>query len=412
MRHLFFEQFEKNTKEHLSEYFSSVWLKRESYTRDLGPNQSMVCPAAVTFMRFGQNYFGFELHDVSDGEPFKRRHRRSYKSVEAYFDLFEQKSCDVGILVQGDQGQSTPTRGQGLSNVCLSQTRDLKAVERRFATTALSETWITLPEFEGPLVSFDRNVQVFSCEWVNAINASSNVFRCRHIWYLLVISTTLSSSAYKEVLRHHFPLESGRVLSAVAGLAPKQLAALKFSSFQNLYLDYRAKENDLVAHLKAHESDLCAALGAKRIIFHPRLQDQIDKTVIIPDMIVVRTNGDFDIYDFKLALLGKVSLVRGAKNRRRFIAELTEGLAQLAHYKAYFEREKNSEYAFQHFGIRAVDTKLGLIVGSWENLDAELAVEALRPYRDNYSILDYDTLTTLLIASADIGNQKQARPLA
>lgn len=125
----------------------------------------------------------------------------------------------------------------------------------------------------------------------------------------------------------------------------------------------------------------------------------VEDSEIRPDLLLRRSDGCFDICDFKLAKLDKKSLTRGPRKRRRFVDYINEGIAQLHNYKNYFSFPKNSDYALYNYGISINNPRLILIAGSYENINTQEALEACRPFRD-ITIIDYDTLSSMFQSSA------------
>jgi hypothetical protein len=192
----------------------------------------------------------------------------------------------------------------------------------------------------------------------------------------------------------------GMVLAASA-LHQSVLTATSFSSFAMMN-DMR--EPTIGDFLYRHEDILKGSLGASSVIAQPELPwlegnpDSSEKS-IIPDALLGRGDGKFDICDFKLPLLNKKSITKAAHRRRRFIDSVSEGVAQLANYADYFTWDANARVAFEQYGVKVEDPRLILIVGSLENVESNRVAEAARSLSGNYEIIDYDTLIQMYLKS-------------
>jgi hypothetical protein len=124
---------------------------------------------------------------------------------------------------------------------------------------------------------------------------------------------------------------------------------------------------------------------------------------INPDLLVKRTDGFFDIYDFKLAKTERARLTKGERKRRRFVDYVAEGVHQLANYREYFTYPKNAEFAERKFGVKIKEPKLVLIAGHAENIVRDEVLQACRPYHDVH-LVDYDTLATMFISPKPVSH--------
>jgi hypothetical protein len=119
---------------------------------------------------------------------------------------------------------------------------------------------------------------------------------------------------------------------------------------------------------------------------------------INPDLLVEREDGDFDIYDLKTALLLNRSIAIAKRPRRRFIQVIEDGIAQLAHYRSYFQYEQNRAVALAKYGATVRDPRLVLVAGTASNADPQEVEEALRRFGD-VKILTYDALMQAFLRS-------------
>ena len=92
----------------------------------------------------------------------------------------------------------------------------------------------------------------------------------------------------------------------------------------------------------------------------------------------------------------ETSLTTGKPSRTNFKSQITNGLAQLAHYKSYFDDPANATYAEQTFGIRVNNPELILIVGNRDNLYEDEVSKASSLYAQCFHVLDYDSVASLV----------------
>jgi len=174
--------------------------------------------------------------------------------------------------------------------------------------------------------------------------------------------------------------------------------------FTNLFLFPGLKEQSITRFLKGNPSFLESAFSSKSSIYHPKLDwiegnDQSKDKAIIPDVLLQRPDGYWDICDFKTARLDKTNITKGGHRRRRFIDCVHEGIAQLANYDEYFKHRLNQDHARLRHGVAVSDPTLYLVVGNYENTVTDEVREAARSLGPNYRIVDFDTLVALYLGS-------------
>jgi len=123
-----------------------------------------------------------------------------------------------------------------------------------------------------------------------------------------------------------------------------------------------------------------------------------EKETLIPDYLMEREDGSFDILDLKKGLIDK-SLTIGGKSRRRLNSYCYELVAQLEGYKRYFASPQNSKWAWENLGIKLNDSpRLIGIVGNQNSFFQEEIDEALLVHRENVTLYSYNSLCDLLIS--------------
>lgn len=130
----------------------------------------------------------------------------------------------------------------------------------------------------------------------------------------------------------------------------------------------------------------------------------------IPDFLMKRKTGFYDILDLKTGAIKYKSITRykkvgkRGKARLRFNNYVSELIAQLKDYERYFNSEKNLEWAKNKFGIKIKDMKLIGIVGNYNNFDRMEVDIALEQYKDNIIIMSYSDLINLLKLNSKTNN--------
>jgi len=176
------------------------------------------------------------------------------------------------------------------------------------------------------------------------------------------------------------------------------------SHLVNLFLSPQVRETTINKFLEENPEVLIRAVGAKKAL-HEKSLDWIEPFMpegersIQPDILVQNSEGFYDIYELKTALLLKKNITKGKRKRRRFIDIVEEGLSQLANYDDYFKSVPNLEYAKVKYGIDVKEPKLCLIVGSMENYSDEKVAQALRK-SPHMSVMDFDSLANAFLMAS------------
>ena len=182
---------------------------------------------------------------------------------------------------------------------------------------------------------------------------------------------------------------------------------VKAGQLANLYLMREARETTLGEFLRDHPDVLTRALGALRFEYEPYLKwvaPGETQRAINPDLLIQRPDGGWDVYDLKTAALDSRNITKGKEQRRRFIDNVYEGLAQLAHYHDYFTHAENQRYVFEKYGMQVERPNLVLVVGTLDNASPREVVEASRML-NGIALIDYDTLMQMFLSSTVVGAQ-------
>jgi len=126
-----------------------------------------------------------------------------------------------------------------------------------------------------------------------------------------------------------------------------------------------------------------------------------EEHAIQPDLLLRRSDGNWDIWDLKLPLLGRRDVTTGPRNRRRFVHDIEDGIAQLAHYREFFEIPEHRQLLADKYDANLDDPRYGLVVGNYENVDEDKINEAKRRL-GSFEMVDYDSVLQLYVAAQGI----------
>lgn len=166
------------------------------------------------------------------------------------------------------------------------------------------------------------------------------------------------------------------------------------------------KETVIDSFIQKHSDFFVKSLGYKNALSQKILKwierNNNDPVTSIPDYLMEREDGFYDILDLKTGAIKYKSITKSKKNfnskksRIRFVEYVNELISQLNDYKRYFSFEKNRDYAYNNFGVKVKDIKLIGIIGNYNNFDREEVDISLQIYKDDISILSYYEIRNLL----------------
>ena len=151
----------------------------------------------------------------------------------------------------------------------------------------------------------------------------------------------------------------------------------------------KLKEEDLQDFFKRNPNFL---LGSEYQRLYPQVILQRDKdNPLKPDFIIQPAKADpwCDILDLKLP---SVPLIVGSKNRLRLSAGVSDGVAQLREYGAYFDSKINRDKIYKQLNIRCYKPKLILVVGRDTSRLSENQVRRELTRYNDLSLITYDSL--------------------
>lgn len=238
------------------------------------------------------------------------------------------------------------------------------------------------------------------------VNSFRGAVRIRHMNQSIVVGKHKSLDDYTGYLRDTFALVDGQPARGLRIFNSERDYSIQMAAqFANVYLMNHLRETTIGDYLDRHRDLILRALGGTDLIAEPQLSWQVtspdpDEYAINPDLFVRDADGYWDVYDLKLPLLEKDTITIGARRRRRFVASVEEGIAQLAHYREFLAYNSHRIQAREKYKIDFRDEpRFGLIVGNFENVYRAEVDEAMRRL-NRFELLDYDTLIQLYLAKS------------
>ncbi len=167
--------------------------------------------------------------------------------------------------------------------------------------------------------------------------------------------------------------------------------------------DQNVTEPLLDSFIQNHANFFSKALGYKKCLSQKNLkwiekQYSDDPDESIPDYLMERDDGYFDILDLKRSALHYENLVIGGKKRPRFNKYVSELIGQLNTYDRYFDNRVNTQWVYEQYKVKVKNPLLIGIVGNYDNFKREDIDLTLRVYSDRIVIFSYNDLINLLRA--------------
>jgi hypothetical protein len=385
---MLYNSFKKISKNYWDTYFNFIANNQANIKSTGAP----LFPSYIIFMNFGK-YIGFELLGADiDPKPLRLKTAK-YKDVHDYFNLFKDDIRNPHFLLT--------STGVALEGLCLAHESDISVAQERFPFIELYPTKLVRKNGSGSVIEFGQGFKDVYLERCTILNHKEGLFRCKNILFSAIFSKKISNAELKFFFSNLLEPKEGENFINIHGIFTSEQnkkSILKASQLQNLYLSSGVHETTIGDFLNQSPEILKLAFKTDNFVHEPLLDwlehdGLVKEKSINPDLFIKRDDGKYDIVDLKLALLNKKAITTDQRARRKFIATVINGIAQLANYKFYFSFEKNRNHAYEKYGIEIENPNLILVVGSMENVNKDTVIEALRLH-EGMSIIDYDTLVS------------------
>lgn len=390
---MIFEKFVRETHLLLNNYFYRVVKAFNDGNIDIGDSQMMY--PKIMMVTNCQGYYIIELLGITEIFSGLSIKRCKADSVYRYFGQFDADIPKNPLFTM--QGGVSSFR-----HLCLGQNSNINEVTQRFPVVKLYKSGLINEDSDGVFLFKDN----FECFWIqnsSLINKKDNLYRCKHILFLVIFKNSVTKNFLVETYQNIFINEDLKGLHNVKNERIKNMITV--GQLQNMYLCPKVHETAIGEFIQFHPEIVKKAFNTNHFEYEPYLKWQehdgtCEDAAINPDLMIRRSDGYFDIYDLKTAGLNKKSITKAKRARRRFIDYVQEGIAQLANYEEYFTYKLNADYARIKYQIEVKNPKLVLIVGSWDNCIMEDVVQACRAY-PSIEIIDYDTFCHLFLSAGE-----------
>lgn len=385
---MLFDHFTNQSQEFWTNYFRKIAeLQKKGQIRS---NGTLFYPNFLLSIDAGDFYMAELAGARRQFEGLTiRKHREA--SVYRFLSQFDDSKPDPVFTLDASHNR--------LQRLCLGHDFEIDALTTRFPflntyLSALNSSTIRRIGGHGSVLGFGDSFRSCSIENSALINKSDKLFRCKNILELIIVRRSTKSPELKELFQN---IVQGNEVKGAHTLADEQAEMATIAGhLQSLYLTPGLRETTIGEYFKNYPEIVKRAFDASSFVYEPYLDwiehdGTIKEKAINPDMIVRRTDGTFDIYDLKTAVLQRTSITKGKRSRRRFIDYVNEGISQLANYRHYFSFPKNREFTAAKYGIDVDNPGLVLVVGNWDNSKVQEIREASLPL-DHISIIDFDTL--------------------
>jgi len=390
---MLFEEFTPIIESWWNEYLTKIVTYQKIGVVNSG-NKKILFPN-ILLVTEANNFYIAEL--IGANKEFSGLNIRKHKenSIYRYLNQFDDSSPDFPLFILNSAGVS-------FRFLCLAREADFKIVKNRFPFIELYQSRLSSShKGRGSVFLFGEDFSSCCIENSVLVNNCENMFRCKNILELFIFKKDISKN---EVVEFFENTTSGGAIKGIHTVSEGEMESLIIGGhLQSMYLFPKLRETTLGDFIRLHPDVIKKAFKTSHFVYEPYLKwiehnGAVTDVAINPDLLVRRDDGFYDIYDFKTAVLMRKNITKGERRRRRFIDYVEEGVAQLSNYREYFDYPKNREFAKTKYGIEVKNPKLVLLVGSWENTNANQIYEACRKYK-NVSIIDFDTFTHLFYGS-------------
>ncbi len=367
---MFFDKFITVTRKYWSAYLRKV-VKLWENKQIVSDGNELLYPIILLCTETRQQFVA-ELIGASKIYTGLSLKRHKELSIDQYLNQFHTEVGDPVVFLN--------TEDNGFRSLCLAQQGDWEEVYKRFPFVQNIPSRIVRSGGRGGVFAFGEDFKSARIDDCILVNRYLGAIRVKHILHMTIVRKSMSSSHYEQWLRR-FLYEENIVSGVLTCESDRAQDYILAGQFANIFLFNKLRETTIGEFLNSHPEIITRAIGTKQFVYEPYLlwldgpPENTDQA-INPDLLIERNDGYYDIYDLKTAVLGKESITKGKRRRRRFIDYVEEGVAQLSNYAEYFEYSKNRQFALEKYNIRIDNPNLVLVVGNMENADKTEVEEA------------------------------------
>ena len=158
-------------------------------------------------------------------------------------------------------------------------------------------------------------------------------------------------------------------LQLAPGVEISATPRITYRATRGFWLPEAARLEELINDPWIHEQDLqdffeenprlLAGTSYDRVVPHPVLARD-ESGPLIPDFMLEPVNGFADVLDLKLP---GVPLVTGGRDRLHPTAQVTEAIAQVREYRAYFDDPAHVQAVQDRYGLQAYRPAVAVVIG-------------------------------------------------
>lgn len=384
------EKFAKCCQKCWGQYLE--YLRRAQFSGRLDAEGRIYFPNTILITETPDHYI-MELVGVSEDFNGLKIKKHKSKSTNYYFNQIDYKTDDPGtdLISFRFEGMIFKSR---FSDAVFSDRLRLLDLYQRPNIKIASDASIQLTKLSNDL-TFD------GCVFVNS---DGSRIRMKFVIYAWLVTKNVQEVDVQKSI--DILSKYGGVYGVTWGSGDHRDIYV-LAQFQSTYLQPGLSEPTIGNFLDNHPDFTRRAFGVDHFVYEPFLRwvadSRHEEKDINPDLMLRRSDGYYDICDLKLPLLDR-NVTTGERERRRFVSSILEGVAQLSHYKEYFEQPENAAFAFKQYGIKVLDPKLILVVGNAENVRPDEISEASRMLA-KVTFIDFDALANSYFASVVQSNR-------
>lgn len=387
---MLFDKFVDETRLWWSAYFREIL--RAQLEGKLDSNGGKIFYPNILLATNCSGYYVAEFIGASEKFDHLSVKIHKEKSIYRYLSQFDDRKPDAIFNFDG--------ANNGMRFLCLAQDADFDAIKDRFPQIEFYASKLNRVGGHGSTLDFGDNFVSCMIENCILVNRSENIYRCKSILSACIVKSTVDKTQLIDLFASTTHTNEAKGIHTARDADARLVVG---EQLQSMFLFPNLRETTVGEFIMRHPDVVKKAFKTNHFEYEPYLEwlehdGTCEDYAINPDLLVQREDGFYDIYDLKTALLERRSITKASRNRRRFIDYVEEGISQLANYREYFKYPENAALAKRKYGIEVNDPKLVLIVGSWENVDADEVNQACRKYK-NVSVVDYDTLCHMFLGA-------------